>query len=231
MAAGHPAAQSPRLQLSQPPSLDPSLKGFRKWTETEVEKLRELSTDYPPDLCHRYYNAWAKKNNYRTRPLDGLRWQRIRHNIPNRPWGIYITSVAFCELYAGTRIVGDTPFAGWHHRGILDVHVFRNRCYIRRQSIIDLALREPHRFINVPRRALVAILDSPKAADMVIQAMPRKRIGIQCTRTGFTWPSIRAAAKARHMSPCTISQAIKAGRPCPDGVTYRYLYRSHPGAA
>ena len=183
-----------------------------RWTAPELEQLASLAGDYPLVSVCRRYAAWAAAHGYPCRHPRGILRAGHRRGIVFRPRnGETLTTEALMAVL------------GWPsqaiRRQLLPAAAGRpkQRRYITRIELRNLARSEPQRFNGATRDQLFTLLEDADLADQVAgQINPQRRTNprpVRCIETGKIYPSVTQAAREAFVHRKHLHRSLSDGRP------------------
>ena len=184
-----------------------------RWSDQEIEVLRQLSGDYPTSLAIQNFKTWATRNNSFPRSKFAIvrKMKELDIFSPNLRTGYFTTTGGAAELLGCSRHVID----GWLRNSTITAilrPVFRgNRKFVSRDSWRRLATKMPEVFAGFKSDNLFMLLEDRVLAN-AIAAKFTKRITdfrIRCIETGRIWPDAGKAAKELYISKRQLNIATK----------------------
>jgi hypothetical protein len=186
------------------------------WTPEELASLEAIAGyAYTPRLIETY-NRWAKRNGFPARTRASILNACSRNKISRRPEGFFLTSGKIAEILGVTI---DIP-QRWAERGYIPtIHSGRKHDprYFKRPDLVKLARRQPDLFGGMERDRLFALLEDADLADLIADRFPRRKgsgTPVQAIESGRIFPSVKAAARALHVTPQGIHSAMRINGTC-----------------
>lgn len=208
-----------------------------KWSNKELGYLQELVGDYPLALVVKYFNNWAKANNYRERGWRAIQGAIYRNGWSAVPYGEFITLNELAKILG----LSNSAVRRWMQAGYIKPHTCKDirstggntdpsndvkcRRYIRRHQITHLAKHHPHLFAGVPLQDLKMLLEWPHLAEEIHEKYPlrwgRPR-AVRWNETGRIYPSLAACGKAHGVEYWRIGYSINSNGSV-RGKTFSYV--------
>jgi len=197
----------------------------KAWTPAEDEKLGDLLGDFPWGLVIQHYKRWARAEGYPERTEGALRFRAGKH-------GSMVCTGQWVRLATVRDAIGVkcTCTARWIRKGLIPVHLegtrSRRTAYVNREALKTFAKRYPHYFEGQDRRTLALLFDPNSPLVEQFSGLPKAILSgqhkpVRCVETGHIYPSVRAAAKAVHVTDSAIRRAInKRGTAADRHFTY-----------
>ena len=182
-----------------------------RWSAREMEMLEQLAGDQPPDRLIHVYNNWAKRQGFATRTRGAILTRLSRSGITARAEGDWVSSGYVCATL-GVGI--DTTQRWTSHRGIPCHRDGRNARFFRRSDLRKAAHSQPETFGGIPADRLFLLLEDRELADRIATAYPWRAATprpVCAVETGWSYPSVRAAAARFNICRQAIQHAIRTG--------------------
>lgn len=182
-----------------------------RWTAREMEMLEQMAGDQPPDRLIRSYNNWAKRQGFTARTHGAILTRLSRAGISARAEGDWVSSGYVCATLG---IGIDTTQRWTDHRGIPHHRGGRNARFFRRSDLRRVAREQPETFGGISADRLFLLLEDRELADSIAARFPRRAMEprpVRAVETGWSYPSVRAAAARFNICRQAIQHAIRTG--------------------
>lgn len=188
-----------------------------RWSEPELEQLRQLAGDIPWPRVQHAYNTWASINGFPGRTEIALRQRCEIEGLSRVSRGEFIGTSTVRQLTG----IGWPTIRRWVERGWLPITRSGRRWYIHRAALRRFAREHPEYFAGLPISDLTQLVDDERVAEE-LAAMPRANAPgspkrVRCIETGVVFPSAAAAGRAFHLSRSAISLVVRGRRPAAHG--------------
>jgi hypothetical protein len=184
------------------------------WSAEELQRLEDLTGNVPAVRLFGLYRNWAKRHGYPSRTNTAILCAVRRRGLTLSCSGETITTGVIAGLL-GIPIDGPDR---WIQMGRLRVQCrssgnrpFR---YILRSDFKLFARQYPQLLGGIPWEKLHLVLEDEQLSRQIAADYPHRpwhRKPVRCIETGWTWPTIRAAAKAHFITHQAITWAIRTG--------------------
>lgn len=186
------------------------------WSEEEAAFLNELLGEEPLELVTATYRREARRRGWPPRTVAAIqnRARRTGQRTGCRA-GEWLTTGGAAELLGVplgrmTRWLADPAIAA-----ALTPKRVGGNWFISRRGFRRMARQMPERFGGFGHDRLLALLEDVELVEQLVAEHPvaRSDYRVRCVETGQVFPSCTEAGRRHHVSPRTISEAIKRGRP------------------
>ncbi len=197
-----------------------------RWSEIEMNELREMAGDLPRRQLAATYKKWATSNGYPARSTKAIYVKAYVMGLSLAAIGEFLTTGGIAKILE----INDTTVQGWMVRHPdLPRRKIKGYYYIRRRELLHWAMKHPHLFGGLRWSNLVQLFESEEFADYIEEHYPTRPVGLEvtakpvrCITTGDVFPSLSAAARATHITYQGISLAIREQREsC--GLRFEYI--------
>lgn len=183
-----------------------------RWSERELEMLEQLAGDQPPDRLVWVFNKWARETGHPKRSHQALLTKLSRRGISVRASGDWVSTGYICQVLG---VGSDTP-QRWSDRYAIPCHRDgRGARFFRRSVLVKVARERPETFAGISADRLFLLLENRQLADQIATAYPHRSMdprAVCAVETGWTYPSVRAAAARVYVTRQAIQIAIRTGR-------------------